>query len=105
MWTAFFFAGEYDKALILVSQIKRAYTTIDRPLPIFILSDWSANQQFPQIGTDIEVYLTHPRTADEITSNNSGYRDYGRDTASIIKRLVDHANQEQPSRFATLKKG
>ena len=98
------FAGEYDKALILVSQIKRAYTTIDRPLPIFILSDWSANQQFPQIGTDIEVYLTHPRTADEITSNNSGYRDYGRDTASIIKRLVDHANQEQPSRFATLKK-
>ena len=91
-----FFIGEHHQALVVIRQIKRLGITRGT----FLLSDSAADPKLPQIGQeDLEgVFLTHPRSADEIANEKIGYVDFGKDVRSIIAALLAEAETKLKGR-------
>ena len=90
-----FYVGDHHKALVLIRQIKQHYNRVGFQSPRFILSDSAADVELPRLGGDMldGVYLTHPRSANEIGDPSVGFRALGRDTAWLLDRLLGRANE------------
>lgn len=87
----FFFIGRYYNALTLMRQTQADNSNPKRK---YILTDSSAVPELVEFGLDMrKVYLTHPRSADEIGRKEVGYTRYGLDAAWIMERLIVRANE------------
>ena len=92
----FFFIGRYYNALTLIRQTKQFNAERNTT---YILSDSSAVPELIESPAridgvnDVCVFLTHPRSANEIGNKNIGYKGYGLDAAWIMERLTVRANE------------
>ncbi len=90
------FVGAHVQAKNVIRWTNKVYRNNDLcpRKPMIILSDWSAKQDLLTMETsELDgVFLTHPRSADEIGDPDVGYKRFGEDTAWIVGRLVSDTN-------------
>lgn len=86
-----FFAGEWQKALVLIRQLRAIPAT--RNVNI-LLTDWCVDARLLQDGgPDVEnVYLTHPLSP--AVYNHDHYGIYGSDAFDLVRQILTEADQD-----------
>jgi ABC-type branched-subunit amino acid transport system substrate-binding protein len=84
-----FFAGDWPAALVLIRELRTAYT--QKEMPNIVLSDACVDQQLiDEGGSDIEgVYLIYPM---KVSQGGEGYTAHAENVCNLVQKLLEEAN-------------